>query len=106
MVAPTRATRRSRRRDAPSALPPGRVTALVNGMFAQLLADTHSLPAGVVNIFTESGNEGARLLISSPDVDVISYTGSTAIGRTIMRDAAAQLKPVSLELGGKTPSIV
>jgi acyl-CoA reductase-like NAD-dependent aldehyde dehydrogenase len=81
-------------------------TALVNGMFAQLLADTDALPAGVVNVFTESGNEGAPLLISSPDVDVISYTGSTAIGRTIMRDAAALLKPVSLELGGKTPSIV
>jgi betaine-aldehyde dehydrogenase len=81
-------------------------TALVNGMFAQLLADTDSLPAGVVNIFTESGNEGAPLLISSPDVDVISYTGSTAIGRIIMREASALLKPVSLELGGKTPSIV
>jgi betaine-aldehyde dehydrogenase len=81
-------------------------TALVNGMVAQLLADTDSLPAGVVNIFTESGNEGAPLLISSPDVNVISYTGSTAVGRTIMRDASAQLKPVSLELGGKTPSIV
>jgi acyl-CoA reductase-like NAD-dependent aldehyde dehydrogenase len=81
-------------------------TALVNGMFAQLLADIDVLPAGVVNVFTESGNEGAPLLISSPDVDVISYTGSTAIGRAIMRDAAALLKPVSLELGGKTPSIV
>src|SRR3954471_2016604 len=81
-------------------------TALVNGMCAQLLADADTLPAGVVNIFTESGNEGAPLLISSPDVDVISYTGSTAIGRIIMRDASARLKPVSLELGGKTPSIV
>jgi acyl-CoA reductase-like NAD-dependent aldehyde dehydrogenase len=81
-------------------------TGLVNGMFAQLLADTDSLPAGVVNVFTESGNEGAPLLISSPDVNVISYTGSTAVGRKIMRDAAAQLKPVSLELGGKTPNIV
>jgi acyl-CoA reductase-like NAD-dependent aldehyde dehydrogenase len=84
---------------------PGR-TALVNGMFAQLLADADALPAGVVNIFTESGNEGAPLLISSPDVDVISYTGSTAVGRIIMREAAGRLKPVSLELGGKTPSIV
>jgi acyl-CoA reductase-like NAD-dependent aldehyde dehydrogenase len=81
-------------------------TALVNGMCARLLADADVLPAGVVNIFTESGSEGAPLLISSPDVDVISYTGSTAIGRMIMRDASALLKPVSLELGGKTPSIV
>jgi betaine-aldehyde dehydrogenase len=81
-------------------------TALVNGMFAQLLADTDLLPAGVVNIFTESGNAGAPLLISSPDVDVISYTGSTAVGRIIMREASTRLKRVSLELGGKTPSIV
>src|SRR3954447_10923144 len=81
-------------------------TALVNSMVAQLLAETDSLPAGVVNIFTESGNEGAPLLISSPDVNVISYTGSTAVGRIIMREASARLKPVSLELGGKTPSIV
>src|SRR3954453_14892303 len=81
-------------------------TALVNGMFAQLLADTDVLPAGVVNIFTESGNKGAPLLVSSPDVDVVSYTGSTAVGRIIMREASARLKPVSLELGGKTPSIV
>src|SRR3954462_12150631 len=81
-------------------------TALVNGMFAKLLADTDALPAGVVNIFTESGNEGAPLLVSSPDVDVVSYTGSTAVGRVIMREASALLKPVSLELGGKTPSIV
>jgi betaine-aldehyde dehydrogenase len=81
-------------------------TALVNGMFAELVADTELLPAGVVNIFTESGGEGAPLLIASPDVDVISYTGSTAVGRIVMRDAAARLKRVSLELGGKTPSIV
>jgi acyl-CoA reductase-like NAD-dependent aldehyde dehydrogenase len=81
-------------------------TGLVNGMFAQLLADTETLPGGVVNMFTESGNEGAPLLISSPDVNVISYTGSTAVGRIIMREASARLKPVSLELGGKTPSIV
>src|SRR4051794_29666811 len=81
-------------------------TALVNGMFAELVADTELLPAGVVNIFTESGGEGAPLLVSSSDVDVISYTGSTAVGRVIMRDAAARLKPVSLELGGKTPTIV
>ncbi len=81
-------------------------TALVNGMFSQLIRDTKSLPPGVVNLFTESGNEGAPVLVESPAVDVISYTGSTAVGRSIARSAAAGLKTISLELGGKTPSIV
>jgi acyl-CoA reductase-like NAD-dependent aldehyde dehydrogenase len=59
-----------------------------------------------MNVFTESGNEGAPLLVSSPDVDVISYTGSTMVGRKIMEQAATTLKSLSLELGGKTPMVV
>jgi acyl-CoA reductase-like NAD-dependent aldehyde dehydrogenase len=81
-------------------------TALTNATFFELLAEADALPAGVVNLFNESGNEGAPLLVESPDVDVISYTGSTQVGRIIMRQAADWLKPVSLELGGKTPTIV
>ncbi|MFB8275391.1 aldehyde dehydrogenase family protein [Nocardia colli] len=81
-------------------------TGLVNGLISELVAQTQSLPAGVMNVFTESGNDGAPLLISSPDVDVVSYTGSTAVGRAIMANAAPTLKPLSLELGGKSPMIV
>ncbi|WP_067824260.1 aldehyde dehydrogenase family protein [Nocardia inohanensis] len=81
-------------------------TGLVNGLLYEIIAATASLPAGVVNCFTESGNTGAPLLISSPDVDVVSYTGSTAVGRLIMAAAAPKLKPLSLELGGKSPMIV
>jgi len=81
-------------------------TGLVNGLLSELVAQTRSLPPGVLNIFTESGNEGAPLLVSSPDVDVLSYTGSTAVGREIMRQAALTLKPLSLELGGKSPMLV
>ncbi|MFD8575611.1 aldehyde dehydrogenase family protein [Streptomyces sp. CH8.1] len=81
-------------------------TGLVNGLLSELVAQTESLPAGVVNIFTESGNDGAPLLISSPDVDVISYTGSTVVGRLIAANAAPTLKALSLELGGKSPMIV
>ncbi|QBJ98724.1 aldehyde dehydrogenase family protein [Rhodococcus sp. ABRD24] len=81
-------------------------TALVNARLAELLADCPSLPDGVLNIFTESGSDGAKLLVSSPDVAALSYTGSTAVGRQIMADAAANLKRLSLELGGKTPMIV
>ncbi|MEU6918425.1 aldehyde dehydrogenase family protein [Streptomyces olindensis] len=81
-------------------------TGLVGGLISELVEQTGSLPAGVLNIFTESGNEGAPLLVSSPDVDVLSYTGSTVVGRKIMESAAATLKPLSLELGGKSPMLV
>lgn len=81
-------------------------TALVNARLTELLADCPSLPAGVLNIFTESGSVGAKLLVSSPDVAALSYTGSTVVGRQIMADAGATLKRLSLELGGKTPMIV
>ncbi len=81
-------------------------TGLVNGLLHRLFADADLLPAGVVNSFTESGADGARLLVASPDVDVVSYTGSTAVGRQIAASAAMTLKGVGLELGGKTPMIV
>jgi acyl-CoA reductase-like NAD-dependent aldehyde dehydrogenase len=81
-------------------------TALTNALFVEAVAATTSLPAGVVNILTEAGNEVAPLLVDSPDVDVISYTGSTHVGRAIASAAAPTLKRLGLELGGKTPLIV
>ncbi|MYW04939.1 aldehyde dehydrogenase family protein [Streptomyces sp. SID3343] len=84
---------------------PGR-TGLINGLLAEVVAATTALPAGALNMFTESGNAGAPLLVSSAEVDVLSYTGSTTVGRTIMEQAAPTLKTLSLELGGKTPMLV
>lgn len=81
-------------------------TALTNNLLFEIVAATESLPRGVFNAFTESGSAGARLIVSDPGVDVISYTGSTRVGRSIMADASAALKGMSLELGGKTPMIV
>lgn len=81
-------------------------TALTSGLFSEAVAATASLPSGVINIFTESGNTGSPALIDSPDVDVISYTGSTKVGRIIAADGARTLKRLNLELGGKTPMIV
>jgi betaine-aldehyde dehydrogenase len=81
-------------------------TALTNSLIMQAVAATKSLPKGVVNIFTEAGNEGAPLLVESPDVDVINYTGSTKVGRQVAEKAAQTLKRVCLELGGKTPLVV
>jgi betaine-aldehyde dehydrogenase len=81
-------------------------TALTNYLIMQAVAATKGLPSGVVNIFTEIGNEGAPLLVESPDVDVINYTGSTKVGRQVAEKAAQTLKRVCLELGGKTPLVV
>lgn len=81
-------------------------TALVNGLIAEIISETESLPPGVINMLTESGDLVAKGLVESPDVKVISYTGSTEVGRKIMAAGAARLKRVCLELGGKTPMIV
>jgi betaine-aldehyde dehydrogenase len=81
-------------------------TALVANLVSQIMAEVQSLPRGVVNIFTESGNTGAPYLVASPDVQVISYTGSSPVGRLIAAAGAPTLKRMDLELGGKTPMIV
>jgi len=81
-------------------------TALTNALFASILAEVPALGGGIVNIFTESGSEGARFLVESTDVPVISFTGSTHTGRAIAAAGAAKLKRLGLELGGKTPMIV
>lgn len=81
-------------------------TALVNGLVHEIFAELPSLPSGVLSSLTESGSALARLLVSSSEVDVLSYTGSTKVGRQIMANAAPNLKRLSLELGGKSPMIV
>src|SRR5882724_6756562 len=81
-------------------------TALTNSLIMQAAAATKSLPNGVVNIFTEAGNEGAPLMVEYPDVDVINYTGSTKVGRQVAEKGAQTLKRLCLELGGKTPLVV
>lgn len=81
-------------------------TALTGQFVQRIVAETASLPRGVVNFFTESSNGGAELLVESPDVDVISYTGGTTTGRTISANGASTLKRMNLELGGKTPMVV
>ena len=75
-------------------------------LVAEVVGSVAEIPRGVVNIFTESGADGAKLLVDSPHVPAISFTGSTATGKAIARAAAANLKRVGLELGGKTPHLV
>nr|WP_047165809.1 aldehyde dehydrogenase family protein [Sphingomonas sp. Y57] len=81
-------------------------TALTNALFADAVAATKLLPPGVLNTITESGSVAAALLVDSPDVNVVSYTGSTKVGRLIAANGAKTLKRLNLELGGKTPLIV
>ena len=64
------------------------------------------VPAGVVNILVGTGPEVGSVLTSHPAVDMVSFTGSTGVGRLTMSNAAKTLKKVSLELGGKNPQIV
>ncbi len=64
------------------------------------------LPDGVVNIVTGFGETAGAALAAHPDVDKVAFTGSTEVGRLIVKAAAADLKKVSLELGGKSPNIV
>jgi betaine-aldehyde dehydrogenase len=81
-------------------------TALTNALLAEVFSGVESLPAGVINMFTESGDAGAKEIVASEDVPVISYTGSTAVGARIAAAAGEKLKKVSLELGGKTPMVI
>ncbi len=64
------------------------------------------IPPGVFNLITGTGPECGEPLAYHPDISKLSFTGSTAVGKLIMRAAAERVLPVSLELGGKSPSIV
>lgn len=64
------------------------------------------IPEGVVNVVTGFGETAGAALAAHPDVDKIAFTGSTEVGKIIVRAASGNLKKVSLELGGKSPNIV
>ncbi|KIL79301.1 aldehyde dehydrogenase family protein [Bacillus badius] len=64
------------------------------------------IPDGVINVVPGFGADAGAALSAHPQVDKIAFTGSTATGRLIMQAASQNLKPVSLELGGKSPNIV
>lgn len=70
------------------------------------IAQEAGLPPGVLNIIQGYGEEAGAPLVAHPDVDVISFTGSTAVGRQIQTFAGPNFKRISLELGGKNPLVV
>lgn len=85
-------------------LKPAELAPLTTLLLAETLAEA-GLPTGVVNILTGDGATGAALA-AHPDIDRVSFTGSTATGRKIAQAAASNLKGCVLELGGKSPLIV
>jgi aldehyde dehydrogenase (NAD+) len=70
------------------------------------LAQKAGFPDGVINVVPGYGPTAGAALVKHPGVDKIAFTGSTEVGHIIMRDAAATMKRVTLELGGKSPNIV
>ncbi len=75
-------------------------------VLGEIIAEHTDFPPGVVNIVTSSDHSLGALLAKDPRVDMISFTGSTATGRSVMADAAATIKKVFLELGGKSAFVV
>jgi aldehyde dehydrogenase (NAD+) len=81
-------------------------TPLITLALGELIAEHTDIPAGVVNVISSSSVAVGEVLTTSPDVDAVTFTGSTATGRRIMAAASATIKRVFLELGGKSALVV
>ncbi len=86
-------------------LKPAEQAPLAALLMAELAVEA-GVPPGVFNVVTGLGETAGAALAAHPDVDKIAFTGSTEVGRLIVRAAAGNLKKVSLELGGKSPVVV
>ncbi|MET3574945.1 aldehyde dehydrogenase family protein [Bhargavaea ullalensis] len=75
-------------------------------LYAARLFKEAGFPDGVVNVVPGAGRVAGEAIITHPDVDKVAFTGSTAVGKEVMKKAADQLKGITLELGGKSPAIV
>ena len=72
----------------------------------RIIAEQTDIPPGVVNVVASSDHLVGEVLTTSPDVDMVAFTGSTATGRRVMAAASETVKPVFLELGGKSVNLV
>ena len=86
-------------------LKPSEVAPLSAFALAEVVHEV-GLPPGVFNLVTGAGPMVGEALVAHPDVDKVSFTGSTAVGRHVGEVAAASVKRVSLELGGKSPTVI
>ena len=88
-----------------SVLKPAEETPLSALLFEKVLAEA-GVPDGVVNLVNGYGHTAGQALIDHPDVDKIAFTGSTEVGKLIVKAAVGNLKRVMLELGGKAPVLI
>jgi aldehyde dehydrogenase (NAD+) len=84
---------------------PSELSSLQTRVLVEALHEAN-LPKGLFNVVTGLGNVVGAELVRNPDVAKISFTGSVAVGETIMRDGAKTMKRITLELGGKSPTIL
>lgn len=85
-------------------LRPNPLTPLNAVVFAEAALEA-GLPPGVLNVVIESGLEGAQLMTTHPQVDMVAFTGSSAVGAQVMAQAAPTMKRLQLELGGKSAQV-
>ena len=81
-------------------------TAQTNARMCEVFAEVPALPRGVLNVFSETHSAGARVMIDSPNVPTISFTGSSRTGQAILAAGAKNVKRFGLELGDKTPVLL
>jgi phenylacetaldehyde dehydrogenase len=86
-------------------LKPAELTPLTAVRLGELIQEV-GFPPGVVNIIQGLGHVAGQRLVEHPDVDKISFTGSTAVGKRLLSSSAGNLKRLSLELGGKSPVVI
>lgn len=84
---------------------PAEVTSGTTVMLGEILLAA-GVPAGVVNILVGRGSVVGEVMVTHPDVDMLSFTGSTGVGKQAVAKSAQTLKKVSMELGGKNPQII
>lgn len=86
-------------------LKPAELTPLTAVRMAELALEA-GIPPGVLNVVQGLGAVAGQAIADHPDVDKVSFTGSTAVGRRLLQSAAGNLKRLSLELGGKSPVVI
>jgi aldehyde dehydrogenase (NAD+) len=86
-------------------LKPSPLTPLAGLALARIIHEHTDIPPGVVNIVTPSAVEASKLLTTDPRIDMVSFTGSSSVGREVMAASGATMKRILLECGGKSASI-
>src|SRR5882757_6841695 len=86
-------------------LKPSPLTPLAGLALARIIDEHTDIPPGVVNVVTPSGIEASKLLTTDPRIDMVSFTGSSVVGREVMAAAAGTMKRILRECGGKSAGI-